>query len=146
MLSNTEIAATFPCHIWHLSTTVTCNLINKVVIHYMHNVSQSTYRRHQDEAEKWKRIKMDDSSDEACLGYSLATDTHWLCLLQPVLWKPSMTLQYWARNQNPAPGQNFKLLMDGAVTWQACVSDVNGYCHMKWRLTLVWVPSPLWHF
>ena len=34
MLSNTKIAATFPCHIWHLSISVTCNLINKMVIHY----------------------------------------------------------------------------------------------------------------
>ena len=35
MLSNAGIAATFPCHVWHLSTAVTCNLINKMAIHYI---------------------------------------------------------------------------------------------------------------
>ena len=34
MLSNAEIAATISCHVWHLSTAVTRNLINKMVIHY----------------------------------------------------------------------------------------------------------------
>ena len=37
-------------------------------------VSRSTYRRHQDEAERGKRMKMDDSSDE--VGLAVLADTH----------------------------------------------------------------------
>ena len=38
MLSNAEIAGTFPCHVWHHSTAVTRNLINKMIIHYSHEL------------------------------------------------------------------------------------------------------------
>ena len=37
-------------------------------------VSRSTYRRHLDEAERGKRMKMDDSSDE--VGLAVLADTH----------------------------------------------------------------------
>ena len=43
MLSNAEIASTFPCHVWHLSTAVTRNLIYKMVIHYRKCNCEQTY-------------------------------------------------------------------------------------------------------